>query len=86
MPVYIAKFDTCDCCPLPDMAFRADNMVSAVMLCQDTLNSITSKAQDSRVDLHGEITIEAIEEVSFELMDETGISEVVEFWKEVLVK
>lgn len=83
MPIYIAKFEACDCTPVPDMVFRADNMVSAVMQCQETLNSINAKALAAHVELHDEIRIEAIEEVGFEIMDDEGIESVVKFWKEV---
>lgn len=86
MPVYIAKFDSCDCTPVPDMAFRADDMVSAVMQCREKLDVFRAKAAEAHIELHGDITIEAIEEVGFELMDEVGIEGVVEFWKDVVVK
>lgn len=45
MPVYIAKFNDCECFPVPDMAFRADDMVSAVMLCQEKLDLIHAKCE-----------------------------------------
>lgn len=84
MPVYIAKFNTCDCTPIPDMAFRADDMVSAVMTCQEKMGTMLEKSSAAKVDICCGITIEAIEEVDFELMDEVGIESVVEFWKDVV--
>lgn len=81
MPVYIAKFNACDCQPVPDMAFRADDMVSAVMLCQEKLASFHAKSVAAGLELHDDITIEGIEEVGFELMDDAGIESVVEFWE-----
>lgn len=86
MPVYIAKFNDCECFPVPDMAFRADDMVSAVMLCQEKLSLIHAKCEKHDVELHSDITIEGIEEVGFELMDEAGIESVVDFWKVVAEK
>jgi hypothetical protein len=83
MPTYIAKLDSCDCTPVPDFVFRADNMVSAVMKCQETLEQIHKLASGSKVEIHNEPTISSIEEMGgLEIMDEVGISEMVEFWKE----
>jgi signal recognition particle receptor subunit beta len=85
MPVFIAKFESCDCTPSPDMVVRADDMVSAVMKCQETLEKIHTMAAGSKVDLHDAPTISAIEEMfGMELMDEEGISDVVGFWKDVV--
>jgi hypothetical protein len=68
------------------MVFRADDMVSAVMTCQEKLEVIRSKAAECKVELHSDITIESIGEVDFELMDDVGIESVVGFWKDVVKK
>jgi hypothetical protein len=56
-------------------------MVSAVMLCQEQLDLLLTKAE--KLDLHHEIRIDAIEQMGFELMDAAGIESIVEFWKEL---
>jgi len=78
MPVFVAKFESCDCIPIPDFILRAENMVSAVIKCQETLERIHKMTGDS----HDEPTIDAIEQMPFEIMDEEGINDVVEFLKE----
>jgi hypothetical protein len=84
MPVYIATFDACDCTPVPDMAFRADNMVSAVMQCQEMLEKIAKLAAGSKLELHSEPTISGIEEMGgLELMDEECINDMLQVWKMV---
>jgi len=87
MPIYVAKLDSCDCTPVPDFVFRADDMVSAVMKCQETLEKIHSMVAGSKVELHTAPTITGIEEMfGMDLMDEEGITDMVEFWKEVVEK
>lgn len=84
MPIYVAKLNSCECTPVPDFVFRADDMVSAVMKCQETLEKIHEMVAGSKVELHDEPTISAIEEMfGMELMDEEGINDMVEFWKDV---
>lgn len=85
MPVYVAKLESCECTPVPDFIFRADDMVSAVMKCQETLEKIHSMVSGSKVELHREPTISAIEEMfDMELMDEQGVVDTVDIWKEVV--
>ena len=86
MPIYMVSFNTCDCSPVPDMAIRAENMVSAVMQAQEKLEVIQQQAEEAHVDMCCDLSIESIGEVDFELMDEVGIESVVEFWKDVVKK
>lgn len=78
MPVFVAKFDSFDCIPIPDFIFRAEDMVSAVIKWQETLDSIHKLTAEH----HDVPTIEAIEQTPFEIMDDEGINDVVEFLKE----
>jgi len=86
MPVYIATLSGCECTPVPDMVFRADDMVSAVMQCQEKLEVMRCKALEAKVDTCCDLSIESIEIADFELMDEVGIESVVGFWKDVVKK
>lgn len=86
MPIYIATLSSCDCTPIPEMVFRAEDMVSAVMTCQEKLEVIRTKAVEAKVELHGSISVISISEADFELFDEAGIEDVVSFWKEVVEK
>jgi hypothetical protein len=82
MPIFVAKFDSCDCIPIPDFVFRADDMVSAVIKCQDVLDSLEKIIGDA----HSIPTIDAIEQMGFEIMDEEGVNDVIEFLKEMVEK
>lgn len=82
MPIYMVSFNDCECFPVPDMAIRADDMVSAVMQAQEKLSSINHKAEEAHVETCCDLTIESIGEVTFELFDEAGIESVVDTWKE----
>lgn len=84
MPVYIATLSGCECTPIPDMVFRADDMVSAVMHCQEKLAVIRLKATEAKVELHEDVSIMSISETEFELLDDAGIESVVGFWKETV--
>ena len=86
MPIYMVSFNACDCSPVPDMAIRAENMVSAVMQAQEKLEAIQQKADEAHVDMCCDLSIESIGEVGFELMDDVGIESVVEFWRDVVKK
>jgi hypothetical protein len=85
MPIYIAKLNSCDCCsPVPDFIFRADDMVSAVMNCQEVLVKVREMTIDTAVEPHEDPTISCVEEMfGMELMDEEGISDMVEMWKDI---
>lgn len=84
MPIYIASLSGCECTPVPDMVFRADDMVSAVMQCQEKLEVIRCKALEFEIDTCCDLKIQSIDEATFELMDDVGIESVVEFWKDVV--
>lgn len=84
MPVYVATLHICECHPIPDMCFRADDMISAVMECQEKLEVIHRKAAECKVELHDDISIVSISEADFELFDDAGIESVVDFWKETV--
>jgi hypothetical protein len=86
MPVYIATLSSCDCTPIPDMCFRADDMISAVMECQGKVSAIYAKASEAKIELHDDISIVSITEADFELMDDVGIDCLVDFWKETVTK
>jgi hypothetical protein len=82
MPIFVAKFDSCDCIPIPDFVFRADDMVSAVIKCQEVLDRLEKEIKDS----HSIPTIDAIEQMPFEIMDEEGVSDVLEFLRDCVEK
>ena len=86
MPIYIATLHGCEFTPVPDMVFRAEDMVSAVMTCQEKLETIRCKALEAKIDTCCDLSIESIGEVDFELMDDVGIESVVSFWKDVVKK
>ena len=87
MPLYLATFSSCDCTPVPDMVFRADDIVSAVIECQDKIEMIRRKAKEAKVELHSDITLVGLNEGdNMEFMDELGIDSLVDFWKEVVEK
>jgi hypothetical protein len=56
------------------------------MQCQEKLEVMRCKALEAKVDTCCDLSIESIGEVDFELMDDTGIESVVEFWKDVVKK
>ena len=56
------------------------------MQAQEKLEVMRCKAVEAKVDTCCDLSIESIEEVGFELMDDRGIESVVEFWKEVISK
>lgn len=82
MPIFVAKFDSCDCIPIPDFVFRAENMVSAVIKCQEVLDRMEKEIGDA----HSAPTIDGIEQMGFEIMDEEGINDVIEFLKVMVEK
>ncbi len=82
MPVYIVSFGGCACRPTPDFALRADDMVSAVMKCHEKLHEMQN-ASEKLHEGHNDLMIEAISVADFELMDDEGIAEVVELWKDL---
>ena len=82
MPIFVAKFDSCDCIPVPDFVLRAENMVSAVIKCQEVLDRLEKEIGDA----HSVPTIDAIEQMPFEIMDEEGVNDVLEFLKECVEK
>lgn len=84
MPAYIATLTGCDCNPIPDMVFRADDMISAVMTCQEKLDGLNAKALEAKLEPCCEISIMEIRQAEFELFDDAGIESVVEFWKETV--
>lgn len=87
MPVYIATLNICDCHPIPDMILRADDMISAVMMCQEKIGVINEKASAARIELHDDISIVSINEAEdLDLFDDVGIEELVDFWKVVVEK
>ena len=86
MPVYIATLSGCECTPVPDMVFRAEDMVDAVMQCQEKLEVMRVKALEAKVETCCDLSITSIDEATFELMDDVGIESVVGFWKEVVKK
>lgn len=87
MPVYIATLHICDCHPIPDMILRADDMISAVMQCQEKIEALHAKATEAKVELHDDISIISINEAEdLDLFDEVGIESVIDFWKVVVEK
>ncbi len=87
MPIYVATLDSCDSIPTPDFIFRADNMVSAVMKCQEALEKAQGLAEGTKVVKHDLPVIKSIDEVDgIELMDDEGITDMVALWKELAEK
>jgi hypothetical protein len=84
MPIYIAELSSCDCTPVPDMAFRADDMVSAVMVCQEKIEVLRQRAKECKIEMHDGIEVVGIQLAEFELMDDEGIESVVDFWQAVV--
>jgi hypothetical protein len=68
------------------MVFRADDMVSAVMQCQEKLEVMRCKAVEAGIETCCDLSITSIDEATFELMDDVGIESVVEFWKDTVKK
>ncbi len=86
MPVYIATINGCEATPVPDMVFRADDMISAVMQAQEKLEVMRCKALEAKVRTCCDLSLGGINEATFELMDDVGIESVVEFWKDVVAR
>lgn len=86
MPTYVAQLSSCDCTPIPDMVFRADDMVSAVMTCQEKLDAINRKAEEKKIALHEDLSILSLSEADFELFDDEGVENVVSFWTATVEK
>jgi len=84
MPIYIASLRGCESTPVPDFVFRAEDMVSAVMLCQEKLEVLRCKALEAKVETCCDLAIQSIDEATFELMDDVGIETVVSVWKELV--
>lgn len=84
MPIYIVTLSGCENTPIPDLIFRADDMVSAVMQAQEKIEVLRCKAIEADVEMCCDLSIQSIGTAPFELMDDVGIESVVEFWKEVV--